>query len=60
MYPSLTGDLSIMHMNNPSLHTQGMIERDEGRLNDALTSLKRAMELNPKNSNNSKELGKTL
>lgn len=37
-----------------------MIDREEGRLNDALTSLKRALELNPKNSNNSKELGKTL
>lgn len=37
-----------------------MIERDEGRLSDALTSFKRALELNPNNSNNSKEMGKTL
>ncbi|XP_063697926.1 Bardet-Biedl syndrome 4 protein homolog [Culicoides brevitarsis] len=40
-------------------HIQGLIDRDEGRLGDALTSFKRAVELNPKSSNNSKELAKT-
>lgn len=41
-------------------YIQGLINREEGRYQDALNEFKRAKELNPKSPENYKEIGKTL
>lgn len=42
------------------IHWQGLIARDEGNLQESLQSLQRAIDLNPENLENLKEIGKTL